>query len=96
MSIVIDEKFVNLLSPRLPLFKWEQSLKAKFRCPICGDSKKSKRKPRGYIFPYKEKLWMKCHNCTASMPFGTFLKIQDHNLYKEYLTDKFKYKRYLN
>lgn len=45
-----------------------------FRCNICGDSKKSEFKARGYfIFSEKDsKFFFKCHNCGVSLSFATY------------------------
>lgn len=95
MSLFIDEKYANLLSPKLNLFKWIDNHTANFRCPICGDSKKNKLKKRGYFYPHpvstEDKLMFRCHNCQASMPFHGFLKVQDPSLYDAYIFDTFKF-----
>lgn len=91
MPLYIDKKYANLLAPRLPLFKWGGNGQANFRCPICGDSDKNKTKKRGYLYEYKDSLNMKCHNCGASMSFHNFLKGLDDALYRDYITDAFKY-----
>ena len=80
----LDEKYVNLLSFRLDRFKRVGKSKWNFRCPLCGDSLKSKSKARGYIFEYKGKLWYKCHNCGRSPAFKDFLDQVDHGLYEQY------------
>ena len=90
MPIFIDQKYVNLASNHLPLFKW-QGDSANFRCPLCGDSKKNPTKKRGYLYPYNDGYNFKCHNCAASMTFGNFLKEIDPMLFKEYIADAFKF-----
>lgn len=82
----LDIKFANLLRVRLDRYKVVSNnpYKATFRCPICGDSKKSKSKTRGYFFVAYKKMRMKCHNCGAAYNFKNFLKILDIELYKQY------------
>ena len=46
----IDVKYLNLISPMLPLFKKKGDNLWNFRCPYCGDSQKSRTKARGYVF----------------------------------------------
>lgn len=60
------------------------------RCPYCGDSKKSLRKARGYIY-FKENKWHYfCHNCGIYKPYPIFLsenrsyRIEDSVLSSEY------------
>ena len=89
--IWIDTKYANLLSTKLERYvvKKHNPFLANFRCPICGDSHKSKTKARGYLLTDKDRLVMKCHNCGASMSFGWFIKYMDETLYGQYRLEKF-------
>lgn len=86
----IDHKFVSLLSPRLDKFTRKSSTLWNFRCPICGDSQKNRNKARGFIYQVKIDLFYKCHNCGYGTSFANLLKKIDHNLYEEYLLEKYK------
>jgi transcription elongation factor Elf1 len=90
----LEEKYINMLSNRLPLFRRVKPLQYVFRCPICGDSKKHQTKTRGgfYVPPSAQEYNMGCFNCGASMKFGNFLKMTDPTLYDEYVVEKFKEK----
>lgn len=90
MSLYIDMKFVNLLSPKLERFVRKSDSLWNMRCPICGDSQKNKMKARGYIYRQKSNLFFSCHNCGTSLTFGNFLKTMDKMLYKEYQMERFK------
>lgn len=92
--IWLEEKYINLISNRLPLFRRVKPLQYVFRCPICGDSKKQSFKTRGgfYVPPTSQEYNMGCFNCGASMKFGNFLKLTDSVLYDEYVIEKFKEK----
>ena len=59
------------------------------RCPICGDSSKNNRKRRGFFYVRSSNLNYMCHNCGASMSFGSFLKQFDGNLHRSFLLEKF-------
>ena len=83
-SVWLDEKYVNLLSFRLDRFKRVGKQKYNFRCPLCGDSQKSKSKARGYVYPGGDTLWYKCHNCNRGFKFKNFLNQVDHSLYEQY------------
>ena len=89
--IWIDTKYANLLSVKLERYvvKKHNPFLANFRCPICGDSQKSKTKARGYLLSSKNGLAMKCHNCGASMGFGKFIEYVDASLYRQYRLEKF-------
>ena len=90
MPSYIDTKYVNLISLRLPMFKRKNDGLYNFRCPFCGDSKKSKTKARGYFYQKRTDLFFRCHNCGQSNTFSNFLKQFDGELYKEYELDRYK------
>ena len=87
--LIIDHKYVGLLSNRLQRFTRVNNKTYNFRCPICGDSKRNSYKTRGYIYEKKDYLLYFCHNCGASMRFVNFLKTIDVNLHQEYVQEKF-------
>ncbi len=84
MSLYIDQKYLNLISNKLPLFKKKKDHTYNCRCVICGDSAKKKNKARGYFFPHKTTMFYKCFNCDISMQFSTFLKRLDQTIYNQY------------
>lgn len=90
MSLIIDRKFVSLVSPKLDKFQQKNDYIWNFRCPICGDSQKNKFKARGYIYRRKSDLFFSCHNCGTSLSMGNFLKTLDKNLYNEYRLERYK------
>lgn len=79
-----------LLSPKLQKFKQIGKNKWNFRCPLCGDSNKNKRKARGYAFEYKGTILTKCHNCGVSLPIEKLIETMDPVMAKEYRLEKFK------
>ncbi len=87
--IQIDLQYLSLISHQLEKFKSQGDNVFNFRCPICGDSTKSKKKARGYIFPHKTNLFYKCHNCGYSSPFAELLKRIDSEMFKRYAMEKF-------
>lgn len=88
--IWLDHKFINLLSSQLERFHRVNSNTYSFRCPICGDSQKDKRKTRGFVFERGGKLRYYCHNCGASMRFQYLMKQINPTLYVEYVKEKIK------
>ena len=86
----VDVRFINLISSRLPKFKRVKPDLYNFRCPICGDSEKTKNKARGYLYKIKVNTNYKCHNCGISLSFSNFMKMVDPSLHKEYVLEKFK------
>jgi len=90
MSLYVDHKYANILSSKLSLFKRKSRTLYNFRCPLCGDSKKNKYKARGYIFEKKDGLFYKCHNCSASTNFGSFIEKIDSVLAKNYFFEKYR------
>ena len=90
MSLIIDKKYINLLSPRLERFAWKKNDLANFRCPLCGDSKKNKTKARGYFFQKSNDMFFRCHNCGASHTMYKFLEMIAPNLCKEYSLERWR------
>lgn len=92
MTLSIDKKYIDFLSQKLSLFKWESSKTATCRCPICGDSKTKKFKKRGYFYQKDSQAYIfKCFNCSVVMGISTLLKTIDKDLYDRYMYEKFKY-----
>ena len=90
MSLITDKKFIGMISPILEKFKWKKDNLANFRCPLCGDSDKSKSKCRGYLFAKKNDMYFCCHNCGVSHTFYRFLEIVSPSMVKEYSLDRWK------
>lgn len=90
MSLYIDQKYVSLLSVKLNQFKQKNNHLWNFRCPLCGDSKKSKTKARAYFYRKKSNISFLCHNCGHSCSFGNFLKTFDNPLFQEYQLERYK------
>lgn len=94
MSLWIDLKFLKQITYRLDGFK-EARISPYLgicRCPICGDSKKNKRKKRGGFFEKGHTLFYKCMNCMPDevMHFSQFLKWFDNALWNVYRLESFK------
>lgn len=90
--LYIEKQYVNRIRISLENFKEinHNPYVVNFRCPICGDSKKSKRKARGYIYEHEGILKYKCWNCDASMPFWIYLQEYHNNIYLQYKMDWLK------
>lgn len=85
----IDVKYIGALAPRLAMFARKDDNIWNMRCPLCGDSRKSKTKARGYILGKGGKFMYTCHNCNVSMPFGRFLEQVDPAAYEQYRRETF-------
>ena len=90
MSVIIDRKFLLLISPKLSRFTQKKDDLYNFRCPLCGDSQKNKTKARGFIYRKQNDYFYMCHNCGASTSFYNFLEKVDSNLVKEYALERYK------
>lgn len=86
-----DLKYAQMLSGRLENFRIRHTnpYKINFRCPICGDSQKSRSKSRGWLLERDNKFSFYCHNCGASQGFSYFLKGVDPLIYNDWVADKF-------
>lgn len=92
MSLWLDECFLKQVSHAIEGFVQKDKHLWNCRCMYCGDSKKHKRKKRGYFFPHNKEpiLVYNCKNCGVSTNFAAFLNEFDHNLYLNYKYEKFK------
>jgi transcription elongation factor Elf1 len=90
MSGYVDLNYINKIQPRLQQFKKKRDYLFNFRCPICGDSKKSKTKARAYLYRVKVDMFFKCHNCGSSHNLANFIKSIDRQLYDQYILEKYK------
>ena len=79
-----------MLSPRLDKFKKVRDNLFNFRCPYCGDSRKSQSKARGYFYRKKNDYFYRCHNCGKGTTFGKLLEYLDVQMYKEYIMERYK------
>jgi transcription elongation factor Elf1 len=85
----LDHKYIGLASSHLSFFKRKNNL-YNFRCPYCGDSKKSRTKARGYIVESKGKAFFKCHNCGVSTTLHKLLQHINNDLADQFKAEKFK------
>lgn len=90
MSSYIDLKYINILSSRLKLFKRKNDFLFNFRCPHCGDSKKSRTKSRGFLYRVKNDMFFKCHNCGMGQNLNNFIKFLDPHLHNQYVMERYK------
>lgn len=87
-----ESTFVTRISPYVLNFKQKKPYLWGLSCPICGDISKGRQKIRGYIYRpgTSDHLNYKCHHCSASMSFGTFLKTKFPELYKEFVYSRYE------
>lgn len=75
MNLSEQESLIHDMSPFLDKFKKKRNGLYEMRCPLCGDSKKSKYKTRGNIFLFKDSYIYKCHNCGVPLSLYSFAKM---------------------
>jgi DNA-directed RNA polymerase subunit RPC12/RpoP len=90
MCLIIDKKYVNILSSSLEKFAWKKKDLANCRCPYCGDSQKNKRKARGYFYVKKNDMFYRCHNCGIGTTIYKFLEYVSPVLAKEYSLERWR------
>ena len=90
MSIYVDKKYINFVSSSLDKFKWKSESLANCRCPICGDSSKSKVKARGYFYSKGNDFFYRCHNCNYGTNLYNFLEKISPVLCREYALERWK------
>ena len=85
----IDLLYLGKISHHLKQFKKKTDTVWNCRCPICGDSEKSKFKARGYFLKKKDTLFFYCQNCLASHPLWRLMKLYYPQEYGSYIFAKF-------
>jgi len=85
----LQRKYILLMSNQLLMFK-ERNGSFNFRCPLCGDSKKSRTKARGYFLKRGGKYHFTCHNCGANRTVENFIKDVNPMLLQEYKLEVMK------
>ena len=79
-----------MVSSLLEKFKWKTDTLANCRCPLCGDSDRSKIKARGYFFKKGNDFFYKCHNCSIGHNLHNFLEKISLSLCKEYALERYR------
>ena len=74
MSGYIDLDYISKIQPRLQQFKKKRDYLFNFRCPVCGDSKKSKTKARAYLYRVKTFKVLKFHYCGSGLNLANLIK----------------------
>ena len=87
----VDIQYAQSLAGRMERFKVTRTnpYRINFRCPLCGDSQKSRSKARGWLLEKDNSFVYYCHNCNASQSFSYFLKQVDPLAFKSYVSEKF-------
>lgn len=89
MMTWLEQKYIGLISNRLELFKRTKKNEYNFRCPLCGDSRKSKWKARGHLFVKDDgKYLYHCFNCSVTLGLDKFLEQLDPIVFQEFTREK--------
>ena len=86
----IDSQYIVRVSGRLQRFVKKSPTSYNFRCPLCGDSKKSKKKARGWFYFMKGHTNFRCYNCETHISLHNFFKLVDPVLADEYQFERLK------
>lgn len=88
----IDLKYANLVGSELENFRVisNHPYIANYKCFVCGDSSKKKRKTRGYLLEKDNKIISYCHNCGAHFSLGNFLQEKSPRLFGEYRLERLR------
>lgn len=81
VDLVLSLYFKDSTNPKKSQYTYN------FRCNVCGDSKKSKKKKRGNIYLKDSKLLYYCFNCNYSASVEYWLKSYFPDSYNSYLTE---------
>jgi hypothetical protein len=84
----LDYKYAEMLGPRVQRLRRLGPRLWNFRCPLCGDSEKSKHKARGYVYEKGGKLLFHCHNCTQTRSLPNLLREVAPDLHEDYRRER--------
>jgi len=97
MSNYIDERYIKMMGMYVERFTDIGNDSYNCRCPICGDSRKSRTKARGFFYKSENDNWRyKCHNCAVNMSFYQFIEQVAPQLFVEYKFEVFNEKKEYN
>lgn len=86
-KVILDRIIRQILSRHFDSFR-EKDRYYNFRCNICGDSKKSNIKRRGYILKNDDSKWTYyCHNCPISMSVFKWMKTYFPEYHRQYISE---------
>jgi hypothetical protein len=84
---LILEKYLRIIFNTYFSNVKQTSIGYNFKCNVCGDSKKSKRKTRGWILKDRIPWLFYCHNCGASFPTTKWIKQYYPDIYRDFLKE---------
>ncbi len=84
------KKYLNVVSESLGGRQTSEHFN--FKCNVCGDSKISLKKKRGFILMGKYPWVYMCHNCNISTTAEKWLKKYYPHFYKQYIRDILQYR----
>ena len=87
----VDLKYLKYLP--LDQFTDKGGRSFNFRCPVCGDSRKSTTKKRGWAFEHQNQIFIKCYNCGYANSLRGFIKNEYPMYYDDYVKEKFADKK---
>lgn len=94
MSNYIDERYIKMMGMYVERFTDIGNDSYNCRCPLCGDSRKSKTKARGFFYKSENGNWRyKCHNCAENISFYEFIERVAPTLFQEYKFEVFSDKK---
>lgn len=97
MSSYIDEQYIRMMGMYVDRFSDLGNDSYNCRCPICGDSAKSKTKSRGFFYKSEKGNWRyKCHNCAINISFYEFIERVAPAIFSDYKFEIFNDKKDFN
>ena len=91
-SLFLELKYARLLGSSIERWKVKSDspFKATGRCPICGDSAKSKTLCRFHVREYEGACFVSCFNCGYSNSLVGYLKVYQNALHSEFSFEKYR------
>jgi hypothetical protein len=91
-NFIVLDKYINIVLNTYFNNNVIKSNGYNFRCNICGDSKHSSKKRRGWILKDKTPWMYYCHNCGSTLTVSKWLKNYFPDVYRGYIKEKLVYR----
>ena len=90
--LFLEIKYAKMVGVGLERWKVkkEHPFHGNSRCPVCGDSAKSKSLCRFHIKQADDTLFVRCFNCDYSVHLTEFLKVYHPGLFSEFIFERYR------
>lgn len=91
-ALFLELKYARMLGQSVDRWKVKNNspFHATGRCPICGDSAKSKTLCRFHVREYSGACFVSCFNCGYSNHISEYMKVHEPSFHSEFVFEKYR------